>query len=133
MFPPTTVAAVRRPNWRKYPLRDAERSTLYKDGAAFDPGLVYRHIGRDRPVDQFAAAHIELREMQRAFDDMAVEPAARQRRIPMSANVADRVENAADIGQQHPLAVDRDAFHAARRDVRDAGDRDEVFRHIPHL
>src|SRR5439155_19037589 len=83
-------------------------------------------------VDELAAAHIELREMQRTFDDMAGEPSARQRRIAVPANVADRVKPPIDMRQQHSGALDRDAFHAAGWDVGGAGDGNEAVRNVAH-
>ena len=56
----------------------------------------------------------------------SVEPAARQRRVAMPAQIADRVEIAVDIGEQHALALDRDAFHRAGRNLGDGGDRDKA-------
>src|SRR5205085_7818971 len=78
------------------------------------------------PVYQLAGADVELREMQRALHPMAVEPAARQRRVAVSADIADRVETRVNMGEQHAVAVDRDAFHAARRDVGDLRDLHEA-------
>ena len=102
------------------------------DGPALDPDVVGRDVGRIRTVDELSGADIELGEMQRAFDDAAVEPAARQRRVAMAADVAQRVEAALDIGEHDALALDRDEFHLAGREVTHLGDGDKTFFHFAH-
>src|SRR5437879_173439 len=67
-------------------------SALEEDGVAVDPHRKGRDIDRHRAVDKLAGPHIELREMQRALDDVAVELAARQRRVAVPADVAKGVE-----------------------------------------
>ena len=94
---------------------------------AFDPHLVDRYIGRHWPVDQFSGAHVELRKMQRALDQAADQLAARQRRVSMSADIAQRIKGAVDIGEHDTLAIDRDKFHFARRQITGPADGDKAF------
>ena len=81
------------------------------------------------PVDELAGAHVELREMQRAFDQVADEPAARQRRVLVAAYVAQGAERPVDVGEHDALAADRDPFHPARRQLADFGYGNKSVRH----
>ncbi len=85
------------------------------DRVAFDPDLINRYRRRHRPADQFAGAHVELGEMQRALDQMPHELTTRKRRVAVAANVAQRVKHPLDIRQDQAFAIDRDPSHLARR------------------
>src|SRR6202041_730248 len=82
-------------------------------------------------VDVLPGAHVELREMQRALDDAALQPAARQRRVAVTADVAERVKGAIDMRQHNALTLDRDKRHRSGRHVRRFGDGDKAFFHCP--
>src|SRR5438270_13176231 len=86
--------------------RASAGSALDQDRVAVDPDLIGRHIRRRRTVDELAGADVELGEMQRALDDVSVEPAARQRRIAVPANVAERVKPPVDMSDHDALTLD---------------------------
>src|SRR5262244_2480286 len=87
------------------------------DGVAVDSHLVDSHITRYWPVHQFSGANVELGEMQRALDQAPDQLAARQRRVSVSADIAQRIKGAVDIREYDTLAIHRDKFHLARRQV----------------
>jgi hypothetical protein len=110
---------------------DAQLSAPRINGVALDPYFIDRYIDRHRPLDQLAGAHVELRKMQRAFDQVADQLAARQRRVLMATHVPQRTISSLDIPDHDPFAVDRNPFDLARRKIADFGYRDKPIRHAP--
>src|SRR5262245_31116048 len=103
------------------------------DGVAVDSHFVDRYITRYRPVDQLSGADVELRKMQRALDQAPDQLAARQRCISVSADIAQRIKGAVDIREYDTLAIHRDKFHLARRQVAGLADGDKAFWNCAHL
>src|SRR5947209_1608159 len=78
--------------------------------------------------DQFPGSHVELGEMQWALDQAANQLAARQRCVSVSTGIPQRIKGAVDIRQHDTLAIDRDEFHFARRQVTGLADGHKPFR-----
>jgi hypothetical protein len=65
--------------------------------------------------------------MQWALYQATDQFAARQRRVSVSTDIPQRIKCAVDIRQYDTLAIDRDKFHFAGRQVVAPADGDKAF------
>src|SRR5262245_8172786 len=113
--------------------RDREETrdglALHVDGVAFQPYLIGRDVTGDGTAEQLTGADVEARVVQRTLDHVPHELAGRERRARVPADVAQRVECAPDVPDQHALAIDDDPLHRAGRQLGGRGHRHEAFDH----
>src|SRR5262249_26285757 len=86
---------------------------LHIDGVALDTNRVGRDVAGDGAAQELAGAHVEARIVQRTLDHVAHQLAGGERRARVAADVAEGIEGAADVRDQHPLAIDDDPLHRA--------------------
>jgi len=71
--------------------------------------------------------------MQRALDQAPDQLTARQRRVSVSADIAQGIKGTVDIREYDTLAIDRDKFHLARCQVAGIADGNKAFCNCAHL
>jgi hypothetical protein len=104
-------------------------SDLDEDPVAVETDLVDRYVLGERAIDEPARAHVVAGEVERAFEEMAVERATGQGHLLVAALVGKGVEAAFDIDEEEPLALDRNPFHLAGAKLAGFERGDELVRH----
>src|SRR5713101_3188830 len=116
----TTLAITLFAPWRRTPR---------VHGVPIHLHLVRRHVRGDGAAERLAGAHVELREVERALDDVPIQRAPRERGLPVAAGIQEPVEDAADVRDEDALAIERHPLHRARRQLGRPGHRHEA---VPH-